>query len=300
MAARRLDILSRLFWPLLVIAAALVWLLHTLDVLPPAILDLIGRGWPALLVGLGLFLLLGRRVRFGNLIAIGGTALLIGGVMVAAYNREGQQFRDDYREPVAAAIGPEVDTLRILIEVRSSEVDILPVATGEQAIQGEYVGSLESQISAEYRPEGRVGIFTLRESARNTIPLLAQVGRGRLRLHVPEGITIEELSINTGQGDVLLNISAVSVRRLVVTLEAGSIDAQFPAESGLIGDLRTGNGDATLTIPSTIPAEITLSRAGSVTFDDDIYTRRIDNVLVPRASPQMQITVNIAGAVTIN
>src|SRR5439155_4022713 len=84
MTGRRLS----LVWPLLIIAAAVVWLLYALGVLPASIGDLIGRAWPLVLVLVGLMLFLGRRVRFGNVLSIVLCAILVGAVVSTAYSQQ--------------------------------------------------------------------------------------------------------------------------------------------------------------------------------------------------------------------
>ena len=58
-----------LFWPLLIIVVAALWLLQALGTLPAPVADLIVRALPIVLVATGLMLLLGRRVRFGNILS---------------------------------------------------------------------------------------------------------------------------------------------------------------------------------------------------------------------------------------
>lgn len=299
MAPGRMDLVTRLIWPLLLAGVAIVWLLGATGALPAVALDLIRRGWPALLVALGLLLLLGRRVRFGSALAVILSAGLAGGVMAYAYNQQRGQYREDYREPVDVAIGPEVTTIHADLSLLQTDVEIRAAPAADRAIRGEFVGSLESQISVDFSVEGGAGTLTLRETSRNPVPMLERVGRGRLTLSVPSGIVFEAITLSAGQSAAALDLSAASVRKLSVALHSGNIDVRFGAEPGLIGDLRTGAGDAVVTIPPNVAAEIALRGEGAVAFDEDQYTRRIDNVLVPRAPAQMQITLDAPGTVTV-
>jgi hypothetical protein len=294
-----MDLVTRLIWPLLLAGAAIVWLLGAMGALPAVALDLIRRGWPALLISLGLLLLLGRRVRFGSALAIILSAGLVAGVMLYAYNQQRGQYREDYREPVDVAIAPEVATISADLSLLQTDVEIRAAPDGDRAIRGEFVGSLESLVSVDFSADGDAGTLTLRETARNPVPLLERVGRGRLVLSVPSDVVFEAITVSAGQSGATLDLSAASVRRLSVALQSGNIDVRFGAEPGLIGDLRTGAGDAAVTIPPDVPAEIALRREGAVAFDEDLYTRRIDNVLVPRAAAQMQITIDAPGTVTV-
>lgn len=299
MTPGRMDPLTRLLWPLLLVGVAIVWLLGAMGSLPTVALDLIQRGWPAVLVALGLLLLLGRRVRFGSALAIILSAGLTVGVMAYAYNQQRGQYREDYREPVDVAIPAEVTTVSADLALLQTDVEIRAAPEGERTIRGEFVGSLESLVSVEFGADGAAGTLTVRETARNPVPLLERVGRGRLVLSLPSGVVFEALSISAGQSAAVFDLSAASVRRLNVALQSGDIDVRFGSEPGLISDLRTGAGDAVVTIPPGVPAEIALRREGPVAFDEDLYTRRIDNVLVPRGDAQMQITLDVPGTVTV-
>src|SRR5262249_14158048 len=101
MQANRLDIM----WPFLVIAAAALWLLVLVGTVPPIVADMIGRAWPAALIALGLILLLGRRLRIGNLIAVGLSALLIVGLSSTAYGRQSvKSLAEGQTQPINQAV----------------------------------------------------------------------------------------------------------------------------------------------------------------------------------------------------
>jgi hypothetical protein len=304
MAPRRLDLVSNLIWPFLILLAAAFWLLNALGALPPVFIDLLKRGWPALLVLFGLMLLLGRRFRFGNLLAVATSILLIGGVVTVAYNQQSGKMREDYVEPVAYTLGPEVTSIQATLNLLQTAIEIRPANAGERTITGKFTGSLESLVTSDFRVSADgLATFTLREAQRNAVPLLEQVGKGKLTLFVPSGIAISQLIITGREGDLTLDASSASIKRLSVTLDAGNMNVSLANESGLIGDLKTGRGDVTVAIPPQLAAQITLrgSGADSPQFSGEVYTLRIDKVLVPKraADPQMQLTIDAAGSATI-
>jgi hypothetical protein len=304
MAPRRLDLVSNLIWPFLILLGAALWFLNTLGALPPVFIDLLKRGWPILLVLFGLMILLGRRFRFGNLVAVSASILLIGGVVTVAYHQQSSKVREDYVEPVAYTLGPEVTSVQATLNLLQTTVEIQPANAGERTITGKFVGSLESLITSDFRVSADgIATFTLREAQRNAIPLLEQVGKGKLTLFLPSGIAISQLMITGREGDLTLDASSVSVKRLSVTLDTGNMDVKLANESGLIGDLKTGRGDVTVAIPPQLAAQIALRGPGadSPYFSGEVYTLRIDKVLVPNraANPQMQLTIDATGSVTI-
>lgn len=300
MMGKRSDLLSASVWGIAIIGAALIALLGALNAIPPVVTDLIRRGYPVLFIALGLMILLGRRMRFGNALAVGVSAALFVGVATIAYNRQSTQFREDYREPFSYALS--VETLSLQADVRTwrTEIEILPAPTGERQIRGEFVGSLESLVAVDYRFEGGKGIFSLTESARNPVPLLESVGRGKLTLYLPQGIAIDGLTLQSIEGSLNLNAAGVNLRAISITMQSGGIQAIFSDIPGLIGDLTARGGKVEVTIPASIPAQVALrgGGAGRPSFSAERYTLRIDNVLVPKGDPLMQLTID-AGEIVV-
>src|SRR5215217_5116126 len=111
-------------WPLLIIIAALFWMSQVLGLVPVAINDLLARTWPVLFVALGLMLLLGRRVRFGNLLSLVVCVVLIGGVVTTAYSQQAGKVRTDNQKPFVQAIEPTVTNVEIMLTTLATEVEI--------------------------------------------------------------------------------------------------------------------------------------------------------------------------------
>ncbi len=297
MTSRRLSIV----WPLLIIVAAAVWLVQAMAALPAAIGDLIVRAWPILLVLVGLMLLLGRRVRFGNLIAIVVSAALVGGVVTAAYSQQSGKVRTENQKAFNQAIDSAVTNVKIDLTTLITEVQIVPDAAS--AITGEFAGSRESTVTNDYQVDGKVGTFTLVEQQSNAIPSLDAVGKGKLTLHVPQGLTLDQIKVTGREGDISLDISTTAVKNLLLATGSGNISVKLPDKSGLIGDIKTGSGSVVVTMPKTIAANITLrgAGAGNVEYNAADYVLDVNRVLISKraAEPQMQITIDAGGKVTV-
>ncbi|HRE46664.1 MAG TPA: hypothetical protein PLD47_02985 [Aggregatilineales bacterium] len=287
------DLLSAAVPGVVILGAAFVWLLASLNRLPPVMGDLLGRGYPAILIMLGLMLLIGRRVRFGNALAVGLTGIFVVGVAVIAYNRQSGEFREDYSEPIAFTVLPEIRTITATVTMGRTEITIKPAPAGDRRITGIFTGSLESLVTADFQVSGTTATFTLIERSRSAVPLLDQVGRGRLTLFLPEGTTFETLTVIGTDGDIGFEGETLAFRGVSLRTGQGSIKATFPALPGVIGDLIAPRGAVQITIPSTIAAQIALRGGGASTphFPNERYTLRIDNVLVPKTDAQMQVTI---------
>src|SRR4051794_12797552 len=74
---------QRMFFPILLIALGLFWLLRNFDILPRVNAAALFRLWPVALIIVGLELIVGRtNRRIAAAIAVGGVAVLLLGAMV--------------------------------------------------------------------------------------------------------------------------------------------------------------------------------------------------------------------------
>jgi Putative adhesin len=297
MSARRLSIV----WPLLIVAAAVVWLLYALGTLPSAIGDLIMRAWPVVLVLVGLMLFLGRRVRFGNVLAIALCAILVGGVVSTAYSQQSSKVRTESRKSFNQPVEAATTNVKIAIAMQFSDVEVLP---GDgTAITGEFAGSRDSQLISDFQVDGSTGTFTLSDAQSSAIPSLEGVGKGKLTLHVPAGLVLDQISVSAREGDILLDASTTTVKTLSVTTGGGNVTVKLPDKSGLIGDIKTGRGNAVLEVPKTIAANMSLRGTGATNAEYNAadYVLDVNRVLISKRAPepQMQITVEASGKITV-
>src|SRR5258708_17902767 len=114
------------FWPFVIMAAAALWMAYALNVLPASIAELLSRVWPILLVAFGLMLLLGRRMRFGNFLALGLSLALTVGVVAVAYSQQGKQFRTDKQTTLTHAVDTPIETHSIAFARFYTTNDIIP------------------------------------------------------------------------------------------------------------------------------------------------------------------------------
>lgn len=257
-----------LIWPAVIVTGAVFWLLHALGLLPGAALDLVSRGWPAVLVAVGLMLLFGRRVRFGNLLSIILAAGITGGVVAAAFGQQSDKFITENEKAFNQPIDPQISTLKIVLNTLNTEVTIAPPEGPAPAITAAFTGSRDSEITSEYTVDGTTGTFTLVESQNASIPSLSGLGRGRLTVKLPASpaMTRVDLSVNGRNGTIRLeNVSAPLV------------DVTLASAAGVIDPGTLPASVATLTITSAGPLELgrlpaavdtlSLNVTGSVNFD---------------------------------
>ncbi len=302
----RLSGLTRLgrvsiVWPLLVIALSILWALYVLGRLPGVLIDLIERGWPVVLVLAGLMLIMGRRIRFGNLVAILASVVLVAGIVTTAYSQQSGKERTENTIPFNNAVDPAVTSLKISINTLSTKLNI--VADPKRALSGPFTGSRESSIAHDYKVDGNAGTFTLNETQSSALPPLESIGWGTLTLHVPAGVTFDEIAITGRDGDVQLDASNLTIKKLGVTTGSGNLTVTLPGKGALIDDLKTGRGDVTVTVPKSMVANIVLRGAGANNpeYNHGAYTLDINHVLISKQAGdvQIQLTIDTPGKITI-
>lgn len=311
---RRMGVLVGL--AAVLVAAAL--LLRALGTIPAGLDDVLGRAWPGLLILLGLGLLLPERLPLASVIVLGVSGALIAGVAFVAYTSRASQTRDDQRVPIDQAIGPDITLLVINVRVLDTDIDVL--SSGGRRIGGEFAGGYASQIDLSYsEADDARAEFTLAEVKPDQLPRLEAVGRGTLRLEVPEDVAVA-LVIDGQDGMATLNLSTLALERLVMSLNRGDALVNLPAYQPLAanapdqpGLLTVRDGNLTVIVPPAVAMRMELDRGGNnirPQFDDSyiLIDDGADGTLEKRAAgpgdvelnyevtvPRGQIRLQIAG-----
>jgi hypothetical protein len=265
MRTQRLGI----FWPLLIIIAAALWLFQALGILPTPISELLSRAWPAALIALGIALLLGRRVRFGNVIAVVLSVVVVGGTMAVAFSQQSGKVATDNQKSFAQPVEDSTTTLNITVTALNTDIIITPGTAPLSTIGAEFVGSRESRVTGDYKVDGSTGNFTLVETLDSAIPSLTGLGRGKITLALPVGKALQQinLTVNNASGSISFDGTGSAVTALTITANNGKVTlASLPQK--LTNLTVTGQGDLDLgALPTTLDTvKITLS-TGNVAFD---------------------------------
>lgn len=288
---------------LVALVTAIVFLLNTLGTIPPGIADLINRAWPVLLVIIGLGILLRDRIRFGGLIALVVSGLLVGGMATTAFSSRSTGQRSDYTAPIDQPITAGINLIRVSVQTLSTDVEIVR-SLDATAIKGEFVGSSESLLQSTYTEGGdNTANLNISETQPNQFPLLDKMGRGRFRLELPANIGLD-VDFKGGDGALSLNMSGLSIERLNMDLAKGNALVTLPAYQPLSaqGDTSLGtfvvrDGDITVFVPQTVGARFTLNRAGSgrdPKFNSVDYNYLVGDILEARNFDSAQIKLRYA------
>ena len=251
------------------LVTAILFLLHALNVIPAGISDLINRSWPVLLVIIGLGILLRDRVKFGSLIALVVSGLLVGGMATTAFSSRTGGQRSDYTAPINQPVADSINLLRVSVQTLGTDVEIVR-SLDTRVIKGEFVGSSESLVQTTYvEGDDNTANLTISETQPNQFPLLERIGRGRFRLELPASVPLD-VDFKGTDGALSLNMSGLSLERLNMDLIKGNALVTLPVYQplGARGDASLGTfvarqGDITVFVPSTVAAHFELNRGSS-------------------------------------
>lgn len=271
---------TNLLWGVVLLAIAMVLLLRALGQLPDGIYNLITRAWPSLLVLAGLGIFLRGRVPVGSGIAFILTAVLVGGIAAYSFSTRAEQQREDNQVEFAQPVGGGITLLRVIVQTLATDVEFVR-SLEENVVSGEFVGSTESDIQVNYAEAGdSTATFTLREEQPGAFPMLAAIGRGRLRLELPSEIPMD-IEFIGADGNATVNALDIWVERLNIDLREGDAlvtlpeyDPQGSPEDSTLGAWAVRNGDITVFVPSSVAAHLELDRGLSgiqPQYDPTIY-----------------------------
>jgi hypothetical protein len=247
---------------------ALLLLLRAFDVFSNGIDDIMIRSWPLLLVILGLVLLLRERITAGSFIALVISGALIAGIVTAAYSMHRNDARTDQRVAINESVDAQTALLVINVETLDTDVEIRTLETDTETVEGEFVGSLASEVSFNC-VQGEVAECTFTELKPDGFPPLDAVGRGSLSLRIPDELPVAVAFAGT-EGNATFDLNDAQLERIAVELQSGDVlltvpayQPQSPSAINDPGRLILANGDLTVVVPANVNARLGFDRRGS-------------------------------------
>lgn len=276
---------GNVLWGLVALVVIVLAGLQAFDVLPVGIADLLARSVGALGVFGGLSWLLRDRITAGNWVALLLSVGLTAGIAVMAFSSRTDTLRNDNQQTDRFTVGAEVTSLQINLETLDTDVQVFSAISGTREITAQFTGSDGSTLKVTYEEAGAVATFTFIEAQRDAFPLLEALGRGTLRLEVPQELGVF-IAFRGQNGTVNFDVKALSLEWLNLDLASGSAVVSFPTYAPLsadertrLGELRVMNGDLRLVLESNLGAQFIINRATNQRplFDDLLYALE-DNI----------------------
>lgn len=271
-----------LFWPVVLIATGVIWLLYNAGILNPENLVVLFRLWPLLLIAVGLDLLIGRRSQVvGTLIGV-GTVLLILVLMIVgpSIGLTGPSLEvrlDQYAEPVEDATSA---TVRLDLSV--AQTNITPLTNTENLFTADvsHVGDMNYEVTGQ--AEKHITLSEDNSSIMNGTNFLAglirideedlywNIGLNPdipLKLHINSGIgegnfdlsdmQLIDLSINGGIGQTNLQLPSVdSPYNVDINNGAGELNLSIAEGAALNLNIKGGVGNVTIDVPDNVAVHI--------------------------------------------
>ena len=288
-----------LVFPILLIIIGVLFLLDNLNVTSGIDWGAIWKLWPIILIAIGLEVILGRRVSFGAIFLVVIIVVIGGAVLwwsVVVGDREGTT--EYFAWP---AEGVERAELELGIGVGELQL------SGQSDMGDLLIADLELaprvQVSERVEVEGDVARGWI-SSDRDFFSLPRIFGnkgsKWDLRLNTRVGW---EMSIDSGVGDVKLDLSDLRVSVLKLDSGAGAVDLTLPRRGSVRATVDGGIGDMRITIPEEAQARLHVDRGIGSLRVGNRFTRRGDYYETEgfsRAESFIDLEIDIgAGSVTL-
>ncbi len=268
-----------LFWPLVLIAVGVVWLLGNLGVLSAANLSVLARLWPVILIAIGLDLLFGRRSpALGAAIGLGAVVFVVLLMLVGpglGWSAGVEVKTANYAEPLGDA-----QSARVVLRAGVSEVTLRPLTDSSNLFEADltYIGDLTYDVAG-----GAQRMITLAQrgavqtSFNNAFGLFNPSAQLKWDVRLNPAVPLA-LEVSGGVGDTRLELMDFDLTVLNVSGGVGSLQLALPGSparysaqiSGSTGDcdvrieegadlsltINGGVGDVTITLPAGAAARV--------------------------------------------
>ncbi len=287
-----------LVWPVILIAAGVVFLLNNMGLLSWSIWETLWRLWPVLLIAIGLDIIIGRHSRLGSLMV----ALLLVGVLAAAI-AWGQHALS-----LNAGVASQVDRTESITEdlkgATEAEVEIrfgagvlylaaLPAGSG-QLLAGK--ADLSKGEGLRLSHEGnRLELHS--QGTWTTAPNIRADERKVWDLELNRDIPID-LRISTGVGQSNLDLTQINLRSLDINGGVGQATVKLAQRGRYKVTIDGGVGEIILSLPPGLAARISVdSGLGGVSVDGNFNRRNKEYVSPNFDTAENRVEVNVDGGI---
>jgi hypothetical protein len=204
--------------------------------------------WPYLLIGIGLFFLLGNLGIIAGLLRLWPLILVAVGVMLL-FGKTGNPTvkHEHFSEPVEGA-----ESARVKLNLAVGEHNVMSTTTPDTLIDADltYVGEVAFAVSGEQEK-----VVSLSQSPAFTVEWLNPANwfnhNQKLRWDVGLSPNVPiDLDVHGGVGAARLDLSNLNLTHIEVGGGVGEIDLTLPARGDYDGYLKIGVGEFRISVPS--------------------------------------------------
>jgi len=290
-----------LVWPVILIAAGVVFLLNNLGLLSWGVWDTLFRLWPVLLIAIGLEILIGRRSIWGSaavailLLAALGVAVWLGRSGLEALPWVGEEVvtTETISQPLEGATRGEVE---IVFRTGSLRLNALPKGAG--LVEGRVDLSPGEQISRSFRKAGETAHFVLRSSdARSHKISDTWSGSKVWDLGLSRDVPLR-LKLSTGVGRVTVDLAQLNVTDFELEGGVGQATVTLPRRGRLEARVEGGVGEVTILIPQGMAARIRVDGGlGGINLSGPYDRRGDEYVSAGYSSAEDRVDLRVDGGV---
>ncbi len=258
-----------LFWPIVLIAIGVVWLMGNAGVLTSANVYALLRLWPLLLIVIGLDLLFGRQSPvIGALIGVGAVVLFVGGMLVGpSLGLAGPNLEivtENFSEPLEDVTAAQV---QLDLSVANATISALTDTSDLFTAEVSHVGILDYRVEGEAQKSIYLGQQDDRFNMTGVPEFLARLFQAEdrdLNWHIGLSPAVPvTLNVNGGVGNSEFDLSELQLQNLTVNGGVGNLNADLPAmEDPYNVSINSGSGEIRITLAEG--AAVNLSISGGV------------------------------------
>ena len=247
-----------LFWPMVLIAVGLVWLLSNLGIVRPTSIGALVAFWPLILIFIGLDVLFGRRSQvIGGLIGLLAVAtvvivLVAGPSLGLPSSAVGTLQTRTITEPVGAATAADIN-----LSFSSEPVQVHPAASAANLLEAKikYYGSLA--YASNGNPTRHI---TLSSSGNFFFFPFFTTGDASWDIGLNPKVPAN-LHLDGGSGSQNLDLAELNLTAFFLDQGSGSVDGTLPASTApYTAEFQQGSGSLSMTLPAS--ANLTLRLTG--------------------------------------
>lgn len=289
-----------LVWPVILIAAGVVFLLNNLGLLGWGVWDTLFRLWPLLLIAIGLDILIGRRSIWGSaavailLLAGLGVAVWLGrsGLQALPWVGEEVVTTETVNQPLEGATRGDVE-----IVFRTGNLRLHALPEGAGLIEGRVDLGPGEQVSRDFRKAGETAHFVLRSSVRFRMTRDTWPADKVWDLGLSRDVPLR-LKLSAGVGRVMADLTQLNVTDFELEGGVGQATLTLPRRGRLEARVEGGVGEVTILIPQGMAARIRVDGGlGGITVSGP-YDRRGDEYVSPGySSAEDRVDLQVDGGV---
>jgi cell wall-active antibiotic response 4TMS protein YvqF len=244
------------FWPLLLIALGLVFLLSNFGFIGGISWLAIASLWPLLLILIGLDIAFARRWPLPTLAV--EVAVIAAGLAVVAYSPNLSPgifvFRESGSPGVADTTVPRGDATQLTLRLDAGATRAYHVSGGATALVEAHSASADLRVRQSGTTRADVRIDQVSPNG-----FFHPAGEADIQIHIASDIPTS-LTINAGAGQFDIDLSDVRLSAADVNVGASSMRFVVPKPSGDVAiDMNGGASSITVTVPDGVEARISTS-----------------------------------------